>query len=232
MKLRRRGSASNSHMYAAPRYSPGLSNGPTTDSSRSLSPGETFQAAFGQFKAGLSDATRLKTTISLINDDPRVKSSILRSTVLQIVLLASVVALEFVLAPKLAKRGLSGHHADKLQFWYQLVWIWPLFGASFLLAGSANVRVSQSQDGTRLQAERHGITTEGQSSLAGKVTNGLARTGVIVQCFILSFVLNKIPLVGWLLSFLFFCIVGKSLCYALLQSDVDRFRSDAYYCFE
>lgn len=44
--------------------------------------------------------------------------------------------------------------------------------------------------------------------MSSKVFDGLARTGVIVQCFVVSYLLYRIPFVGWLLSFVFFCIIG------------------------
>lgn len=106
---------------STPTYGPGLhSNGDTREA---LSPAETLQAAWLQCRSGVSDACRWKTVYQLIQEDPRVKSNVLKSTLLQVVLLASVIALDFIIAPKLAKKGLQA--GDRVQFFYQVFWLWP-----------------------------------------------------------------------------------------------------------
>lgn len=121
---------------STPAYSPGIhSNGDTREA---LSARETLQAATLQMRSGCSDAMRFKTVYQLIQEDPRVKSNVLKSTLLQVVLLASVIALDFIIAPKLARKGLQA--GDRVQFYYQVFWLWP-YALFATVQSSADSRV-------------------------------------------------------------------------------------------
>jgi hypothetical protein len=82
-----------------------------------------------------------------------------------------------------------------------------LLGLSFFFSGSVHPRISE--DASHFSAG----SSKASRSFGAKVLDSLSRGLIITQCFAISFLLYRIPLIGWLLSFAYNCVIDSYWCF-------------------
>lgn len=81
----------------------------------------------------------------------------------------------------------------------QLLWLYPLLGLSFFCAGIAHADLANS-------GNTHNSSQGHSSKSSNKLLDNISRALVIVQCFVVGFLLYRIPLLGRFACFV--CVVS------------------------
>lgn len=92
---------------------------------------------------GIRDALKLRPLFERIRDEPRTQAALIKGGVVQLVALVSVLIFDHLFIPGLASRGVEHGRQQAVAAYYQLLWLYPCLGLSFLLGGYAQ-RSAQS----------------------------------------------------------------------------------------
>ncbi|KAI0328119.1 hypothetical protein GY45DRAFT_1355346 [Cubamyces sp. BRFM 1775] len=161
---------------------------------------------------GLVDAFRWDTVIRLVASDSEIRSNVLKSLMLNVVSLVSIYFFDWLLLP-LAQSQQKWFHRN-LGWFYQVLWLLPVVGASFYLNSSWCTLIAKRtftlQHGSRAVAQPPSTYSGMLNALATSAYRGV----MVFTSVVVSFALAYIPYVGPIAGFAFLCWV------------------DAYYCFE
>lgn len=157
---------------------------------------------------GVKAALRFKPLVERIRDDQKTQGQLIRSALVQAVVLLSVLVLDYLLLPSLARKGVEHDRQQAVAAYYQMFWLYPILGASFLFAGYAQ---RSSSSGSSSQHEGGVIARVVAESYRGCVTTLPCSPPslVLVQCFAISFLLYRIPLIGRILSLLYLSLTNS-----------------------
>ncbi|KAH9923932.1 etoposide-induced protein 2.4-domain-containing protein [Epithele typhae] len=193
------------------------SDPPTYVSSRAayptfLSAQDTARLHLSCAGRGLLDACRWDTVVRVVASDPEVRSHVLKSLALNTVSLLSVYFFDWLVLP--LARGQQRWFHRNLGWFYQVLWLLPVVGASFYLNSSWCTLIAKRtftlQHGARAAAQPPGT----YSGVLNALATSAYRAVMIGTSVVLSVALEHVPFVGPPLGFTFLCWV------------------DAYYCFE
>jgi len=81
---------------------------------------DTVITQLSHFIQGVKDACRFPVVFRQIQQDARVRSNVVRASVIQLLLLLSVLALEFIVS-SLTRRGLEDSHKGKLSWYFEVL---------------------------------------------------------------------------------------------------------------
>ncbi|KAI0060794.1 hypothetical protein BV25DRAFT_1992601 [Artomyces pyxidatus] len=200
--------------YAGPRYTSARSSYPTF-----LSLPDTLKLQAGWAWRGLVDAFRWDIVVKLVLSDAEIRANALKSFVLNSISLLSIYVFDLLLHPLAKDQPQKWLHRN-VGWFYQILWLLPVVGASLYLNASWCTLIAN-----RTYTLHHGRA----SSYVGPGTsaapnayiaflNSLAtsayRAVMVATSVVLSFALGYVPAVGGPAEFAFLCWV------------------DAYYCFE
>ncbi|EGO20993.1 hypothetical protein SERLADRAFT_452135 [Serpula lacrymans var. lacrymans S7.9] len=186
-------------------------------SSRSLYP--TFLSLSDTLKLqslhawkGLVAAFRWDIVVTTVRSDPEIRSNVLKSLLLNTVSLTSIYMFDLLLHPLLRDHPSWLHR--NVGWFYQILWLLPVVGASLYLNGSwCNLIAKRTlvlQHGTRA-AQQQPVSYNG---LLNTLATSAYRAVMVFTSVVVSFAIGSVPYLGQFASFAFMCWV------------------DAYYCFE
>ncbi|GAA5859283.1 hypothetical protein JCM1840_003833 [Sporobolomyces johnsonii] len=159
---------------------------------------------------GAADAVKLQVAGEKLSMDKVVQANVLKSTLLQSIVLASALVIKPILRRAVgvvegsSTRGVT---SSILYVLFHVLWLYPLAAAATYYSGL----LTPSEETTRRgMAPRQPV----QGGLMAKIVADSYRALVTLNYFAVFLALRWIPFVGGLLAFIYACIV------------------DAYYCFE
>ncbi|TFK84519.1 hypothetical protein K466DRAFT_496432 [Polyporus arcularius HHB13444] len=200
-------STPSSEFIQAPQYTSSRSAYPTF-----LSLQETAWLQLSCAARGLVDAFRWDTVARLVASDSEVRANVFKSLILNTVSLVSIYFFDWLLLP-LAQSQQKWFHRN-LGWFYQVLWLLPVVGASFYLNSSWCTLIAKRaftlQHGTRAAAQPPST----YSGMLNALATSAYRAVMVCTSVVVSFALAYIPYVGPPVGFAFLCWV------------------DAYYCFE
>ena len=92
---------------------------------------------------GVRDALKLRPLFERVRDEPRIQAALIKGGIVQLVALISVLIFDHLFIPGRASRGVEHGRQQAVAAYYQLFWLYPCLGLSFLLGGYAQ-RSAQS----------------------------------------------------------------------------------------
>ncbi|KAA1471315.1 hypothetical protein DENSPDRAFT_929466 [Dentipellis sp. KUC8613] len=168
---------------------------------------------------GFVDSFRWDIVIRLVGSDPEIRANVLKSILLNSISLLSIYVFDVLLHPLAKDQPQKWLHRN-VGWFYQILWLLPVVGASLYLNASWCTLIAKRT--YTLQHGRYsaypGPSTANPPNayiaFLNSVANSAYRGVMIVTSVVLSFALSYIPVVGPAAEFVFLCWV------------------DAYYCFE
>ena len=125
---------------------------------------------------GLRDALRIGPLVTRIRDNERTQAALIKGGVVQLVALLSVLIFDHLFVPTsaivtdprcfipgLASRGVEHGRQQAVAAYYQLLWLYPCLGLSFLLGGYAQ---RSAQSGSSSQHTDLGCVSDRQTNFA------------------------------------------------------------------
>ncbi|GAA5996200.1 EI24 domain-containing protein [Rhodotorula paludigena] len=155
---------------------------------------------------GATDAMKLKVAGEKISMDKLVQANVLKSSVIQGIVLVSALVVKPILRRLVGLRPHEPVTASVVFFGFHLFWLWPLAAAATYYSGL--LRPASETD------KRRSAGGDPNRGMVVKVVSESYRTLVTLNYFLFFYALRLIPFLGVPLGFLYASVV------------------DAYYCFE
>ncbi|KLO18835.1 hypothetical protein SCHPADRAFT_899396 [Schizopora paradoxa] len=172
---------------------------------------ETLLLQLSWLWKGFLDSCRFDTVIATVYSDAEIRGNFLKSLILNGLSLSSIYVFDLLLAPMV--RDQQKWLQRNVGWFYRVLWLLPVVGASLYLNGSWCTVVAN-----RTFALKHGTHRQSAPATYSGLFTSLAtsayRAVMVGTSLIVSIGLSYVPIVGNALGFAFFCWV------------------DAYYCFE
>ncbi|KAI0317863.1 etoposide-induced protein 2.4-domain-containing protein [Amylostereum chailletii] len=179
---------------------------------------DTLTLQIGWAWRGLVDASRWDVVLRVVTSDPEIRTNAVKSFMLNAISLFSIYVFDLLLHPLAKDQPQSWLHRN-VGWFYQVLWLLPVVGASLYLNTSWCNLIAQ-----RTYTLQHGRSSSytpvdsGSKNSYIVFLNSIATSayrGVMISTSVaLSFALGYVPLVGGVAEITFFAWV------------------DAYYCFE
>ncbi|KAF5330643.1 hypothetical protein D9619_006027 [Psilocybe cf. subviscida] len=198
-------------------YPPDARSGHARMSSRAsyptfLSVTETAMLQLTWMWKGLYDSFRWNVVVGAVMSDSEIRANVYKSLMLNTVSLTSIYVFDLFLQP-LVKGQQRWFHRN-IGWFYQVLWLLPVVGMSLYLNGTWCTVIAKRtfllQHGGRPTAPQPTSYT----GMLKAIATSAYRVVMVGTSVVMSFVLQRIPVVGPYAGFLFLCWV------------------DAYYCFE
>ncbi|GAA5885459.1 hypothetical protein JCM6882_009627 [Rhodosporidiobolus microsporus] len=174
-----------------------------------LSPLNTL-ALYASFAIqGAQDAVKLTIAGQKVASDKVVQANVLKSSLLQLILLASAIVIKPLLRRAVGVRLDEGVTSSVFYLGFHLLWLWPLAGAATYYSG-----LLQGTQETDKRGMGRSSNVSADKGMTAKLVSESYRTLVTVNYFVFFYAIRLIPFLGAPLSFIYASIV------------------DAYYCFE
>ncbi|GAA94147.1 hypothetical protein E5Q_00795 [Mixia osmundae IAM 14324] len=192
-----------------------------------LSLGQTARLNYDLLLRGLSDASQYRKTIKNVQSHPVIQSNLIKSTVLQLLVLGSVLLFDSVLVPTLFSEASYtsfngiGSTSDRSRrqttsLYYELFFLYPLLGLSFFLQGIFNLNLASTQSlqgGEPVALPLGKSSSSGSKSLIAKALQESYRVLLIMHYLLVCFVLYRVPLLGKPACFIYMAAIGGWYCF-------------------
>ncbi|KAE9400777.1 hypothetical protein BT96DRAFT_965188 [Gymnopus androsaceus JB14] len=165
-----------------------------------LSVQESMLLQLNWAKCGLVDACRWDHVISTITRDPEVRGNIVKSLLLNSLSLTSIYIFDLLLLPLVQDQ-------QKIRFFYQLLWLFPVIGLSYFLNSSwcniiAERTFALKHGGNNSASQQQPVTYTG---MLKSIATSAYRVVMVFTSVLVSFALGNVPYAGPVLGFFFLC---------------------------
>jgi len=184
-----------------------------------LSPVLTLRLQASFLLSGLADASQYKKAIESIQSNPHIRASLTKCSLLQAFILLCVLGADYLLLPAWTRGSASSASGrtrmdpESARFYFQLFWLYPLLGLSFLVSGSFFSNVASRANSGEVPMVSSSRSSRIPSGSAVNQSSLISRSLIIAVYLLISAVISRIPFIGRPSSFLYVCIVSSYYCF-------------------
>lgn len=162
---------------------------------------------------GLLDAVNFQRVVTLVQEDSEIRALVVKSAILNALSITSVGVFDWFILPLLDPGNKKWFHRH-FEALYQGLWLAPLVALSLFL----NLTwCSQIADRTfQIKHGRKAYSASPYSGMVAHIASSAYRVILIASYLILGFLLEYVPYIGAMLSFIYICYVNSYYCFEYL----------------
>lgn len=188
-------------------------SGYTSASQEPLSVSTTLGLQVEWAVQGVLDAVNFQRVLALVQEDSEIRALVVKSAILNALSITSVGVFDWLILPLLdpGNRKWFHRHFEAL---YQGLWLAPLVALSLFLNLTWCSQIAERT--FQIKHGRKAYSASPYSGMVAHIAGSAYRVILIASYLILGFLLEYVPYVGTILSFIYICYVNSYYCFEYL----------------